>query len=64
MFRHPFHFTRRVGCLAALLLPLVSTGGCAMWNKDLWNPDHYRDERAVDIDNRLEKNVPLVKNPF
>jgi len=53
-----------VACLAALLLPLISAAGCALMNKDLWNPDHYRDERAVDIDHRLDKTAPTVKNPF
>jgi hypothetical protein len=47
-----------------LLLPLVAAGGCALWNKEVWNPDHYRDERAVDIDHRLDKPAPIVKNPF
>jgi hypothetical protein len=49
-----------------LLLPLASAGGCALWNwnKATWNLDTYRDERAVDIDHRLEKAAPTVKNPF
>jgi hypothetical protein len=64
MIRHAFHFTRRLSCLAAVLLPLASVGGCALWNKDVWNPNNYRDERAVDIDHRLEKPAPIVKNPF
>jgi hypothetical protein len=64
MIRRSFHFTHRFYCLAAVLLPLVSAGGCALWNKDVLNPNHYRDPRAVDIDNRLQKEVPIVKNPF
>jgi hypothetical protein len=48
---------------AVLLLPLFSTG-CAMMQSDLWNPDHYRDERAVDVDHRLDKAEPIVKSPF
>ena len=64
MFQRLLHFTRHVGCRAALVLPLVSAGGCALWNKDVWNPNHYRDERAVDIDSRLDKAEPIVKNPF
>jgi hypothetical protein len=55
---------RRKRLVAFAAAALVTAGGCALWNKELWNPNHYRDERAVDIDNRLEKNVPLVKNPF
>jgi hypothetical protein len=64
MYKRLLHITRRVGCLAAMLLPLVSAGGCALWNKDVWNPNSYRDERAVDIDQRLDKAEPIVKNPF
>jgi hypothetical protein len=26
--------------------------------------ERYRDQRAVDIDTRLNKNEPIVKNPF
>jgi hypothetical protein len=64
MFQRHIHFTHRICCLAAMLLPLLSTGGCALWNKDLLDPNHYRDPRAVDIDNRLEKSDAFVKNPF
>jgi hypothetical protein len=58
------YLTRRIICLAALLLPLVS--GCALWNwnKADWTMDNYRDSRAVDIDHRLEKGDTGVKNPF
>jgi hypothetical protein len=48
---------------AVLLLPLFSTG-CKLMQNDWWNPDHYRDERAVDIDHRLDKAEPIVKSPF
>jgi hypothetical protein len=58
-----FHFTRRLALAAAMLLPLFA-GGCKLMNSDWWNPDHYRDDRAVDIDNRLNKGEPIVKNPF
>jgi hypothetical protein len=59
-----FHFTRRIAFPAALLVPLISAGGCALLKPENWNPDHYRDERAVDIDHRLDKNEPIVKSPF
>jgi hypothetical protein len=61
-----FHFSCRLAALAVIGLPLLSSGGCRVWNfqKDYWSMDHYRDERAVDIDTRLNKNVPIVKNPF
>jgi hypothetical protein len=32
--------------------------------KETWDLNTYRDERAVDIDTRLEKTGPNVKNPF
>jgi hypothetical protein len=44
-------------------LPIFA-GGCAMWDRDRWNLDRYRDERAVDIEQRLERTEPVVKNPF
>ena len=49
---------------ACALFFLVSAGGCALWDKDRWNPPRYRDERAVDIEKRLERSEPIVKNPF
>jgi hypothetical protein len=64
MFRASIYLTRRTLCLAALLLLPAATGGCALWNKDVWNPNHYRDPRAVDIDRRLDNAEPLVKSPF
>lgn len=50
--------------MAALLLPLLAASGCAMFHKDFWSMDRYRDERAVDVDHRLEHSQPNVKNPF
>jgi hypothetical protein len=47
-----------------LLLTLLPVGGCALMKKETWNLNNYRDERAVDIDTRLEKTGPNVKNPF
>jgi hypothetical protein len=64
VFRRSFYLTCRSLPLAALLLPLVSLGGCAMFHKDFWSMDRYRDERAVDIDNRLNNKEPIVKSPF
>jgi hypothetical protein len=50
-----------MGCLAIVLGPLA---GCAMWNAENWDPAHYRDERAADIDGRLSSRAPIVNNPF
>lgn len=58
------YFTHRVCCLAAIALPLLSTGGCALLDKDTWNWEKYRDDRAYDIDHRLEKSDTGVKSPF
>jgi hypothetical protein len=64
--RRWFHLNCRLAILAAIIAPLVSLAGCAMakFQKDFWNMDRYRDERAVDIEHRLNKNEPIVKNPF
>ena len=66
MFRQLSHFTRRLGLLAALLLAMASSSGCMLWNwnKADWNLERYRDERATDIDHRLDKPLPVSKSPF
>jgi hypothetical protein len=65
MFQRLSYFTRPAMCLAAaMMLPLFLTGGCAFFKKETWNLNNYRDERAVDIDHRLEKADTGVKNPF
>ena len=66
MFPRLFHFTHRLLLLAAIVLPLTTSCGCAFWdwNKADWNLERYRDPRASDIDRRLEKNTPIVQNPF
>ena len=58
------HFTRRATLLAAIALPLFATGGCAMFDKETWDFSKYRDERAADIDRRLDKPDATVKSPF
>jgi len=59
------HSTRRAIVLAVgVVVVLGPLGGCAMWNKDRWNLDRYRDERAVDIDQRLSQDRSIVPNPF
>jgi hypothetical protein len=58
------HSTCRVAAVAGVLALLGSAAGCALWNKDTWNFDRYRDERAVDIERRLDRSEPIVKNPF
>jgi hypothetical protein len=64
MPRNHIHSNRRTLCLAVILvLPLLATG-CTLWNKDRWDLNQLRDERAVDIDQRLERNQTIVKNPF
>jgi hypothetical protein len=64
MLRNQHHSNRRNLLLAAILaLPFLASG-CTLWNEDTWDLNQYRDERAVDIDQRLERNTPIVKNPF
>jgi hypothetical protein len=44
--------------------------GCSLWSQtkekvaENLNMDKYRDNRAVDIDQRLSSPDPIVKNPF
>jgi hypothetical protein len=59
-----YYFSCRLVALAAIVAPLLSLGGCAMFHQDFWNMDRYRDERAVDVDSRLQKNETIVKSPF
>ncbi|MEX2308020.1 MAG: hypothetical protein WD738_10530 [Pirellulales bacterium] len=47
-----------------MLLSLVFESGCAQWDRDRWNIERLRDERAVDIDHRLDQAAPPVQNPF
>jgi hypothetical protein len=64
LFTRRIHSSFRVARLAAVLLLLFPAGGCALRDGDRWNPDRYRDERAVDIDHRLQRPEPVVQNPF
>jgi hypothetical protein len=48
----------------AAVLVAVTTSGCASWNLDRFSLNKLRDDRAVDIDKRLEGTKPLVVNPF
>jgi hypothetical protein len=66
VFRRPLHSNRCLAILAVATTLLGSSAGCATWhkNKEYLHPNHYRDERAVDIDKRLDRSEPFVKNPF
>jgi hypothetical protein len=50
--------------MAAVMSLSIFAGGCAMWDRDRWKLDNYRDAKAVDIEKRLERTEPVVKNPF
>ena len=64
MFRLNSYSSRRIVRMAAVLsLPFLA-GGCALWDRDNWTLDRYRDERAVEIDQRLSADEPAVKSPF
>jgi hypothetical protein len=49
---------------ACLLLALGPLAGCAAWEADHWSFDRLRDERAVEIEQRLSHDQPIVQNPF
>lgn len=59
------HITRRcLGVLATSLLLFSIATGCAAWDAERWNLDHYRDERTADIEQHLSREKPIVENPF
>ncbi len=64
MFRHTIHSNCRKPFLAAILGTVAFTGGCARWSLEDFSLNKLRDDRAVDIDNRLEGTKPIVVNPF
>jgi hypothetical protein len=49
---------------AVITLLIAPLAGCVLFHKDTWNLDRLRDERAVDIERRLERKEPIVKDPF
>ena len=54
----------RAACVAAALTTVISLGGCAAWKADRWNIDSLRDQRAVEVDQRLSRDRTIVENPF
>ena len=64
LFHRLLYFSCRLRSLAVTLLLLGPIGGCTLWDRDRWNLDRFRDERAVDIDHRLDTAEPIVQNPF
>jgi hypothetical protein len=64
LYRAWLHSNRRNVWLAAVVALPILAGGCAVWDRNHWNLDHFRDERAVEIEQRLERTEPIVKNPF
>jgi len=64
LFGNFFYLSRPMRVVAAFLILLPLLGGCAMFNSENWNFDALRDDRAVDIDHRLEGTKPIVVNPF
>ena len=65
LFLRWFHFSRRVRLSGSHLILLRRGRRLRVcWDSDRWNIDRYRDERAVDIEQRLERTEPIVKNPF
>ena len=58
------HSTLQLSCLAAIGMLLAQLGGCSTWQNERWSLNNLRDQRAVDIDQRLESSSPIVSNPF
>jgi hypothetical protein len=63
VFRHSLHSICRKPFLAAVLA-FVCASGCARWTVEDFSLNKLRDDRAVDIDKRLEGTKPIVVNPF
>ena len=38
--------------------------GCAAWDAERWSIDRLRDERSLDIEQRLSRDKPIVQSPF
>lgn len=65
MVTHKSRPTIRIcGLAVCLLIAFGSSVGCALWDTERWNFDRYRDDRAVDIEHRLDRTEPIVQNPF
>jgi hypothetical protein len=64
MLRRRLYSTYARRFLAATLLLALPTAGCALSKPEMWDLNRLRDERAVDIDHRLDQNEPIVRNPF
>jgi hypothetical protein len=52
------------GCQWAVVAATALVPGCAGWNADRWDLSRLRDERAVEIEQRLTREQPVVKSPF
>jgi hypothetical protein len=64
VFRHWFHSNCRLAWMAAAVIVLAAIAGCANWNPERFSINRLRDERAVDVDRRLDNAKPIVANPF
>ena len=64
VFGYSLHSIYRKACMAAALALLAISPGCARWTLDDISINKLRDDRAVDIDKRLEGTKPIVVNPF
>lgn len=64
VFNRWVHSNRRSLWVAVVATLFAASGGCAFFNLENWNPSNYRDEQAVDINQRLDRSEPIVKSPF
>ncbi len=55
---------RRQALVSGFIAAAIACSGCGLWKPDVWNVDRYRDDKALDIEKRLNRDKPIVANPF
>ena len=58
------HSNRTSGCWAVTLLVMLPVFGCKTWNTERFDLSRLRDERAVDLETRLSKALPIAEDSF
>lgn len=50
-------------CAVSLVVLALTCGGCKSMLPESWNLDHLRDSRVGDIEDRLDREKPIVASP-